>query len=81
MICNFEKSKLLFGPEHFVVSGVPLFCGRPEVYMAVDPTVFIDMPCRRAAQMSGNMMHIAVVGTVLGAILFGTSHADVQLGD
>ena len=81
MMWNFEKSKLLLGPEHFVVNGVPLVCGRPEVYMAVDPNVFIDMPYRRAAQMSGNMMLIAVVGTVLGAILFGTSHADVRLGD
>ena len=81
IIWNFQKSKLLLGLEHFVLNGVPLFSGRPEVHMAVDPNVFIDMPFRRAAQMSGNTMHIAVVGTVLGAFLFGTVHADVQLGD
>ena len=42
--------------------------------MAVDPNVFINMPYRPAAKTSRNMMHVSVVGTVLGTIMFGTSH-------
>lgn len=80
MIWNFEINKLLLGPEHFVVNGAPIFCQGREGIMAIKPEVFVNMPYRRAAKVSGNMMHITVVGMVLGSILFGTTHADIMVG-
>ena len=43
----------------------------------MNPEVIVNMPYARAVKITGNMMHITVVGMVLGSILFGTSHADV----
>ena len=76
-IWNFELNKILLGPEHFIVNGAPIFCQGHEGITAMNPEVIVNMPYARAVKITGNMMHITVVGMVLGSILFGTSHADV----
>jgi hypothetical protein len=70
MIYNLKLKRLLCNSEHFVVNGVPLFCRNlPDELMAVPPAVFLDMGYPLARQLSGNMMNIPVVGSILGGML------------
>ena len=72
MLYNFTLKRFLCGPEHFCVNGVPLFADIDDDLMVVPPEMLLKLPIRRARQLSGNMMSIPVVGSVLGMLLLCT---------
>ena len=72
MLYNFTLKRFLCGPEHFCVNGVPLFADIDDDLMVVPPEMLLKLPIRRARQLSGSMMFIPVVGSVLGMLLLCT---------
>ena len=70
IVYNWRLGRLMTCPEASAVSGVPLFLpDDSEVPMLIPKELFLEMTPGVARHLAGNMMHIAVVGSLACMLL------------
>eukprot|EP00969_Alexandrium_andersonii_P318295 14059720-Alexandrium_andersonii.AAC.1 len=74
---HFGLKRMLVGAEAFAVNGVPVFADIPDELACVPPEVFCKMAFPVAKRLSGNMMNIPVVGSVIAVLVLATAPSDL----
>ena len=71
IIYNLMSERLLVAPEYFAVNGVPVFAGYDDgdEVMLLPESTFSSFSFKTSRRLSGNMMSIPVVGSVIGTML------------
>ena len=69
VVVSLKQKRFMIPLEHFCVNGLPLFCDIDEDSVAIPLQVFLNTSESQAQCRAGNMMHLAVVGSILELVL------------